>query len=350
MATMISHSTPNAVAPSPVLRSASRTNAVTAQLVTKNIRCRNPVARFGRRTCVNVQAAQATGQEVSLSERIENGMLKHVKKASVERVLESLHALASGEEFVKTWPEEGLQMANSYIRDLSAIPFHDSMEYKWAMQLEENAEAIQKEFLEALDTNKQVAVGGDKWSTAVREDALAYGPEWRTLVLQDRGQWDETNTALFPKTTKLVQKFNVPSSEVFFAVQSPNTGIKPHTDNTNFILTGHLGLIIPEGDCWIKVGNQTRNWEEGKTIIMDTSFMHETENNTESPRYVLIFRFWHPELTEVEKSALLYIFDCLDAPETAGIREAQKTFQKRLKKLKPPTRKGGFGGGGFGSR
>ena len=46
---------------------------------------------------------------------------------------------------------------------------------------------------------------------------------------------------------------DVPSSEVFFARQSPNTGIKPHTDNTNFILTGHLGLIVPDGDCWIKV-------------------------------------------------------------------------------------------------
>lgn len=50
-----------------------------------------------------------------------------------------------------------------------------------------------------------------------------------------------------------LQKLDVPSSEVFFARQSPKTGIKPHTDNTNFILTGHLGLIIPEGDCWIKV-------------------------------------------------------------------------------------------------
>jgi len=50
-----------------------------------------------------------------------------------------------------------------------------------------------------------------------------------------------------------LQKLDVPSSEVFFARQSPKTGIKPHTDNTNFILTGHLALIIPEGDCWIKV-------------------------------------------------------------------------------------------------
>eukprot|EP00959_Pyramimonas_sp_CCMP1952_P043050 900761-Pyramimonas_sp.AAC.2 len=112
MAASISRWPPRAVAPTPVLRSESRANPVTAQFATNKLRCRTSVARLQRRTCVHVQASQATGQEVSLSERIENGMLKHVKKASVERVLESLHALASGEEFEKTWPEDGLQMAN----------------------------------------------------------------------------------------------------------------------------------------------------------------------------------------------------------------------------------------------
>ena len=34
---------------------------------------------------------------------------------------------------------------------------------------------------------------------------------------------------------------NAPSVEVFFAKQAPKTGIKPHTDFTNFIMTAHLG-------------------------------------------------------------------------------------------------------------
>ena len=33
--------------------------------------------------------------------------------------------------------------------------------------------------------------------------------------------------------------------EVFFAKQAPQTGIKPHTDFTNFIMTSHLGLDCP---------------------------------------------------------------------------------------------------------
>jgi aspartate beta-hydroxylase len=41
---------------------------------------------------------------------------------------------------------------------------------------------------------------------------------------------------------------------VFFARQTGGTGIKSHTDFVNFIQTSHLGLDVPEGDCWIKVG------------------------------------------------------------------------------------------------
>lgn len=41
--------------------------------------------------------------------------------------------------------------------------------------------------------------------------------------------------------------------EAFFAKQAPKTGIAPHSDGCNFILTAHLGLDVPEGKCWIKV-------------------------------------------------------------------------------------------------
>lgn len=106
----------------------------------------------------------------------------------------------------------------------------------------------------------------------------------QTLVLQDR-KWDETNSRIFPKTTQLLQDIGVrfrirlspclawtfmnsasasawpalcllmyhtharhvtnttqhnmkaPTVEVFFAKQSPKTGIQPHSDGCNFVLT-----------------------------------------------------------------------------------------------------------------
>lgn len=75
---------------------------------------------------------------------------------------------------------------------------------------------------------------------------MSYGPDWRTLVLQDRGLWEPKNAKIFKNTVKVLKDTGVPSSEVFFARQAPKTGIKPHTDNTNFILTAHLALDVPK--------------------------------------------------------------------------------------------------------
>lgn len=66
-------------------------------------------------------------------------------------------------------------------------------------------------------------------------------------------RWEPENSKLFPKTTQIVKDSKAPSLEVFFARQPAGTGIQPHTDNANFVMTGHLALVVPEGNCWIKV-------------------------------------------------------------------------------------------------
>ena len=38
--------------------------------------------------------------------------------------------------------------------------------------------------------------------------APAAGPDWRTLVLQDRGIWEPTNSRLFPRTTRILQSLD----------------------------------------------------------------------------------------------------------------------------------------------
>jgi len=41
----------------------------------------------------------------------------------------------------------------------------------------------------------------------------------------------------------------------------------------------------------------------------DTTFEHETGNESEEERYVLIIDFWHPGLTLVERAALREFYD-----------------------------------------
>ena len=118
------------------------------------------------------------------------------------------------------------------------------------------------------------------------------------------------NSEEFPKTYELLRSLKIPLAVrgVCFARQSPGSGVQPHSDGRNFILTSHLGLKIPEG-CWIEVGGERKGWEEGKLTTLDTSFTHSTGNPSESDRHVLIIDFWHPELTDAERAALDFVYD-----------------------------------------
>ena len=64
-----------------------------------------------------------------------------------------------------------------------------------------------------------------------------------------------------------------------FARQAPGTGVQPHSDARNFILTAHLGLQVPTdppGACWMRVAAERKRWEEGRVVVIDTTFEHET--------------------------------------------------------------------------
>jgi hypothetical protein len=91
--------------------------------------------------------------------------------------------------------------------------------------------------------------------------------------------------------------------------------------------------------------------------------MHETANESDRDRYVLIMRHWHPELTQLERIAVLFLFAALDEPSASGIRSAQRDAAKALGDMlttKKGSRSGSYGlnrgekmkissGGGFGS-
>ena len=120
-----------------------------------------------------------------------------------------------------------------------------------------------------------------------------------------------STSTILTGTVKALTSAGVPSCEVFFAKQGPNSGIVPHSDKNNFIITCHLGLDVPpasEGECFIKVGNKKKYWLNGEACIFDTSIHHSTENQTKRTRYVLLIRFWHPDLTQLEIKMFKYIF------------------------------------------
>lgn len=226
--------------------------------------------------------------------------------ANVERVVETWNKGVIGEVTTKEWAKKGSQIAASYIEGLYTETWHDPETYPWIKTIEASANVIRDELHRVCDE-------GAAWAPAVGDDAEAYGPGWQKLVLQDR-TWQPTVCDLFPKTRDIIEGCGAPSVDVLFARQSAQSGIKPHTDNSNFFVTVHLALDVPDGDCWIRVGKEKRKWIEDKALVFDSSFVHETRNDAAADRTVLLIRFWHPQLTKAERNALGFIFSVLDDP------------------------------------
>lgn len=261
--------------------------------------------------------ASATPAMSVSGDRLEAALAaKFATAGDISRVAASFRAVRTGDTLHVNAGEPNEQRAESHLVGLEAIPFHEGAlrerAHPWAAGLEAHWTDVRDELAAALAADQL------EWAAACREEATAYGPQWSTLVLQDR-TWHAGNVARFPKTVALLRGDvdgvpPVPTVEAFFARQAAGSGIAPHTDGCNFILTSHLALMAEPGKAYIDVGGERRYWAEGEVMVFDTSYVHSTMNTGADSRYVLLLRLWHPDVTPVEREALGWIFAALEDP------------------------------------
>jgi len=96
---------------------------------------------------------------------------------------------------------------------------------------------------------------------------------------------------LLPTVHKIVQPLESQGHafNAFVSVLSPGTNIFPHKGDED-LMRVHLGLICDPG-CEIKVGDETRVWQEGELIAFKDGgpYPHSVTHNGDSDRWVLIF-------------------------------------------------------------
>ena len=272
---------------------------------------------------------------------IEEGMKKRFNETDIERVLSSWRLVDQGyyrKEYVGD-DNEGedtymIQECHSYVPGLTIKPFWDPQEFDWAKTLESRYNEIREEFDAVMGNMQKLQKQGNNiWAGALTDDASSYGEGWKTLVLMDRGRWDPVNAKLFPKTAQAVYTSGIPATEIFFASMNGPSSIKKHSDFTNFVLTSHLALDIPysgENKCRLTVGNETREWINGKSYVFDTSLLHDAENESDQMRYILMMRLWHPDLTPVEKEALQFTFDSLEFDQLLSSNEEERFKAEKI--------------------
>jgi len=271
-------------------------------------------------------AKQLTQRQLQFWEDVEEGLVGiesfYAKQGySMDRI-KTFCKRARGDLPLPEPASAGHQPSEEHIDGLTASAFWDAAadvsNFPWAAELEANAGVIIEEFqqklLQTSNDDSSLFSGDSAWQSNVM------GTGWSAFRLQRLGVWNVKNCASFPKTYDLLRDLNIPLAVrgVCFARQTPGSGVAPHSDGRNFILTSHLGLKVPEG-CWIKVGEEERSWEEGKLTTLDTSFEHSTGNPTDSDRHVLIIDFWHPDLTTAERAGLEFIYDLRNKFESGEI-------------------------------
>jgi beta-hydroxylase len=155
-----------------------------------------------------------------------------------------------------------------------------------------------------LDTRDFPFTAGleSRWN-AIRREFTQLSPEqltpWPETDLYDRG-WDvfglwamgrrlATNCRRCPRTTEVVE--SIPGlTTAGFSLLAPGARIRPHVGYTSSVLRCHLGVIVPRGSG-IQVGDEARDWEEGKCLIFDDTVLHSAWNESDAPRIVLLVDF-----------------------------------------------------------
>eukprot|EP00419_Tripos_fusus_P043418 CAMPEP_0172824650 /NCGR_PEP_ID=MMETSP1075-20121228/18142_1 /TAXON_ID=2916 /ORGANISM="Ceratium fusus, Strain PA161109" /LENGTH=729 /DNA_ID=CAMNT_0013665961 /DNA_START=52 /DNA_END=2238 /DNA_ORIENTATION=- len=206
--------------------------------------------------------------------------------------------IGRGEVHTEDSEQHGKRYAPGYVEGLSPnMPFHDAQALPWCHQLKQHWTDIRDE-LRAHLHDSGVWVPG-----AYADSNKAYAPDWKIAGVLTADKWQAPKR--WRRTQSIIKQLpDVLPFEVFFARMPPHSTIAAHSDNLNYIMTSHLALELEAGGCSILVGNEERDWEEGEMLVFDTSYIHKCWNDSDRNRYVLVFRFWHPDLTLEERRAI----------------------------------------------
>jgi hypothetical protein len=267
-------------------------------------------------------AGEAARAERALAD-FERGYKAHLDSALAERGFgaaarsrrfqQSLDILAGEKEIFVQQPTA------YYFPELPNIQFYDRERFDWAERVEAATAAIRAELLALMaetDAFRPYMVA-DPGRPRADFHGLLDNPQWSSLYLWDNGRPVAENVARCPAAFEALghaplAHISVRAPVVMFSRLGPGARIPPHTGMLNARLICHLPLIVPPG-CGFRVGNEVRQWEEGKLLVFDDTIEHEAWNDSDEDRVVLIFDIWRPELDEAERGAVAAMFEAVDA-------------------------------------
>jgi beta-hydroxylase len=116
--------------------------------------------------------------------------------------------------------------------------------------------------------------------------------QWKTYFLHYYGYRLAKAERECPATVAALHK--VPGLQfAMLSILAPGKHIPAHNGPYAGVLRYHLGVDVPEG-CVLRIDEERRSWQNGKSLVFDDSFEHEVWNHSEQPRCVLFVDFERP--------------------------------------------------------
>ncbi len=195
--------------------------------------------------------------------------------------------IAVGEKILA--PVERFIGKRSLVGDATFFPLE---RFPWVGHVEDNWETILQE-LQAVLADRDALPNFQDISKDQIE--ITDDDRWKTFFLYGYGFEAKLGVEMCPRTAALMRE--IPGmTTAMFSILSPRKHILDHRGPYKGVLRYHLGLIVPQdaGQCRIRVGEDIRHWEAGKSMVFDDTFNHEVWNDTDETRVVLFVDVMRP--------------------------------------------------------
>jgi beta-hydroxylase len=170
--------------------------------------------------------------------------------------------------------------------------FFPTERFSWVRHIEDNWMVIREEAERLLEDRADLANFQD-----ISKDQIEITDDdrWKTFFIYGYGFEARLGVEMCPRTAALMRE--IPGmTTAMISILSPRKHILDHRGPYKGVLRYHLGLIVPQDaeSCRIRVGDDFRHWEEGKSLIFDDTFNHEVWNDTDETRVVLFVDVLRP--------------------------------------------------------
>jgi hypothetical protein len=138
---------------------------------------------------------------------------------------------------------------------------------------------------------------------------------WGALHFWRNGEIVEENARRCPATMEALALAPMPrvpgrSPNAHWSRLKPGAHITPHTGMLNTRLICHIPIRTAPA-CTLRVGSETRSWDDGVPLIFDDSMEHEARNAGSEERVILLFEIWRPEVPEEDRASIARIFEAI---------------------------------------